>query len=184
MRLLLDEGFPSPPGFDISSMDSSVEVVALRDFDSALVGVGTPDWYLYLRAKEGGFDALVTRDDSQTRQVEELWIMAYTKLSVITWRTPIEDPVREWGQILAYLPTIRRLIEEHGPSIIFLPTPRLNIRNVGKASTKLHKIAKNQGVSAQELRNDARRVVLEELNYRGEPLRFSIAQGHYREPPY
>lgn len=41
MRLLLDEGFPSPPGFDISAVDQSVEVVALRDFDSSLKGIVT-----------------------------------------------------------------------------------------------------------------------------------------------
>jgi hypothetical protein len=45
--LLLDEGFPSPPGFEPAMVDASVEVVALRDFDRSLTGARTPDWYLY-----------------------------------------------------------------------------------------------------------------------------------------
>jgi len=56
MRLLLDEGFPSPPEFEISTVDDSVEVVALRDCDRSLTGTGAPDWYLYLRADRAGFD--------------------------------------------------------------------------------------------------------------------------------
>ena len=44
MRLLLDEGFPSLPGFDGSVLDYSAKIVALRDFDPKLIGVRTPDW--------------------------------------------------------------------------------------------------------------------------------------------
>lgn len=43
MRLLLDEGFPSPPGFRPETVDATVEVVALRHFAPALTGASTPD---------------------------------------------------------------------------------------------------------------------------------------------
>ncbi len=174
MRLLLDEGFPSPPGFDISTVDSTVEVAALRDFDPALVGVRTPDWYLYLRANEKGFEALVTHDYHQLQQAEELWTITNTTLSLITWRRPIEDPIREWGQLLVYLPEIRRLLKEHGPSLVLLPTPRMTKSSLEKASENLNTLAKERQVSAQQLHEEAPRNVLEELNRRGEPGRFPM----------
>jgi len=89
VRLLLDEGFPSPPGFRPETVDARVEVVALREFDQHLTGSSTPDWYLYLRANEAGFDALVTRDWHQSEQIEELWALSRTALSVVTWQTTI-----------------------------------------------------------------------------------------------
>jgi len=49
VRLLLDERFPSPPGFRPETVDATVEVVALRQFDASLAGSSTPDWCLYLR---------------------------------------------------------------------------------------------------------------------------------------
>ncbi len=107
MRLLLDEGFPSPPGFD----------------------------------------ALVTRDWHQSEQIEELWALSRTDLSVITWRRPIEDPIREWGQLLAYLPEIRWMITENGPSIVFLPSPRLDRKNLEKVTGMLGQMAKDLGLS-------------------------------------
>lgn len=176
MRLLLDEGFPSPPGFDISAVDSTVEVLALRDFDRRLIGTGTPDWYLYLRAEEAGFDALVTDDRSQLRQPEELWVILNTRLSLITWRNPGADPVRNWGQLLAYLPEIRRQLQEHGPSLVLLPTPRLNKNNLQKASEELNILAGDRAVSSQELRDQARRTVLKKLHQRGETGLLSLLE--------
>lgn len=168
MRLLLDEGFPSPPGFRPESIDATVEVVSLRQFDAALAGSQTPDWYLYLRAQRAGFDALVTRDWHQSEQIEELWALSRTNLSVITWRRPIEDPVREWGQLLAYLPEIRRMIIENGPSIVFLPSPRLDRNSLKKASAGLGKLAKDLGVSTREIHDQARRIIETELETRDE----------------
>lgn len=172
MRLLLDEGFPSPPGFRAETVDATVEVVALREFDAGLTGSATPDWYLYLRAHEEGFDALVTRDWHQSEQIEELWTLLRTDLSVVTWRRPIQDPVREWGQLLAYLPEIRRMIGEHGPSIVFLPSPRLDMKSVEKATGMLGQLERDLGISTQEVRDKARRIVQEELDSRGELGRF------------
>jgi hypothetical protein len=172
VRLLLDEGFPSPPGFRPESVDATVEVVTLRELDRGLAGSSTPDWYLYLRANEDEFDALVTRDWHQSEQIEELWALSRTTLSVVTWRRPIEDPVREWGQLLAYLPEIRRMIEENGPSIIFLPSPRLDRKNLAKATGMIGQLASDLGLSAQEVRDQARRIIEEELLARGEGERF------------
>jgi hypothetical protein len=172
MRLLLDEGFPSPPGFRPETVDATVEVVALRAFDPTLTGSRTPDWYLYLRADEAGFDALVTRDWHQSEQIEELWALSRTDLSVVTWRRPIQDPVREWGQLLAYLPEIRRMISENGPSIVFLPSPRLERRNLQKATGMLGELATDLGISTQQVRDLARQSVLEGLADRRETERF------------
>lgn len=62
MRVLLDENFPDPPGFDPSDLDALFDVTNLSDQDPGLVGNRTPDWFLYLVAHEAGYDALVTRD--------------------------------------------------------------------------------------------------------------------------
>lgn len=177
MRLLLDEGFPSPPGFGPEVVDASVEVVALRDFDRSLTESRAPDWYLYLRASEARFDALVARDWHQSEQHEELWTLTRTELSVVTWRRPIEDPVREWGQLLAYLPEVRRMIVENGPSVIFLPTPRLSKENLRKASAELGNLARTLSISNNELREQARTSVVNDLERRGEDARFADVTG-------
>ena len=120
MRLLLDENFPNLPDFIPASSAHIAEVVPLHEFDSKLTNTGTPDWLLYLRAAEAGFDALVTRDKSQSDQAEELLALSKTQLSVVTWRKPIDDPLRLWGQLLAFLPDIRQVLDEHGPSMVVL----------------------------------------------------------------
>lgn len=173
MRLLLDEGFPSPPGFSPETVDVSVQVVALRDFDRDLTGARTPDWYLYLRADEAGFDALVTRDWRQSEQPEELWTLTRTRLSIVTWRRHIEDPIREWGQLLAYLPEVRRMISESGPSVVLLPSPRLGRDSLKKASDLLGALAATLAISNTELRHQARTNVLDELSRRGDAARFA-----------
>lgn len=154
-------------------VDATVEVRSLREFDASLAGTSTPDWYLYLRANDAGFDALVTRDWHQSEQPEELWTLSKTNLSVVTWRRSIEDPIREWGQLLAYLPEIRRMLDEHGPSIVFLPSPRLERRNVEKATSMMGLLASDLGISSQQVRDQAREVVEAELDSMGELDRFA-----------
>jgi hypothetical protein len=103
---------------------------------------------------------------------EELWVLSRTELSVVTWRRPIEDSVREWGQLLAYLPEVRRMITENGPSIVFLPSPRLDRKNLEKASGMLGQLAADLGVSTRQIRDQARRIIEEELDSRSELERF------------
>lgn len=170
-RLLLDEGFPSPR-FDPAMLDPALEVVALRDFDQSLVNVKTPDWYLYLRADEAGFDALVTGDLSQSGQAEEMWTLTKTRLSVVTWRRAEEDPVVQWGQVMAYLTEVRRLIRDHGPSIVYLPSARLDTRQLSKAGDQLAIIAGEEGRSVGEIRRQAQRSVEDGLRSREELARF------------
>ncbi len=177
VRLLLDEGFPSPPNFRPEVVDGSVEVVSLRAFDHALAGSRTPDWYVYLRADEGEFDALVTRDWHQSEQPEELWALSRTNLSVVTWKKPVQDPIREWGQLLAYLPEVRRMIETHGPSIVFLPSPRLTGKPE-KATAALGRLAASRKMSVAQLRTEARASVTDDLEEIGEADSFqSVGSG-------
>jgi hypothetical protein len=170
-RLLLDEGFPSPR-FDPVALDPALEVVALRDFDESLVNVKTPDWYLYLRADEAGFNALVTGDLNQSGQAEEMWTLTKTRLSVVTWRRAEEDPVVQWGQVMTYLTEVRRLIREHGPSIVYLPSARLDTRQISKAGDQLSAIADEEGRAVGEIRREAQRSVEDALLRRDELPRF------------
>jgi hypothetical protein len=135
--MLLDENFPAPPGFDPTALDGRIQFTGLRGFDGTLVGRRTPDWYLYLRADEAQFDALVTRDWHQSAQAEEMWALTRTRLSVVTWSDPINDPVAEWGQLLAYMTEILKMIDSHDSCVVLLPHPRLNKRNTLRASDAL-----------------------------------------------
>lgn len=81
--------------------------------------------------------------------------------------------MREWGQLLAYLPEIRRMIVENGPSIVFLPSPRLDRKSLEKATWMLGQLAADLGISTQQMRDQARQIVEEELRRRGETTRFA-----------
>lgn len=164
---------PEPPGFDPAKLDGRISFSHLRSFDSALVGRGTPDWYLYLRAEEARFDALVTRDWRQSAQAEEMWALTRTHLSVVTWSDPINDAVAEWGQLLAYMTEILRLVDSHGNCVVLLPRPRLSKRNVVRASEALGILASDEGRSNHEVRNDARTAIDEWLQRDGEVDRFA-----------
>ncbi|MXZ85875.1 MAG: hypothetical protein F4Z02_09505 [Acidimicrobiia bacterium] len=144
----------------------------MYNFDPDLTDTGTPDWYLYLRAAEAGFDALVTRDKSQAEQPEEMWVLSQTEISVVTWRRPVNDPVLLWGQLVAYLPEIHRLLHDRKSSMLFLPVPRLNRDNLKDPASTLGIRAKQQGVSNQQIRDQARMIVATELRRRGEQQRF------------
>jgi hypothetical protein len=130
-RFLLDQNFPKPV-FDIGSLDAHVEYVHLHDFDPRLARVTTPDWMIYLIAEQAAFTGVVTRDRSQLDQDEELVVLSRNRVSIVTWRRSIEDAVTEWGQLLAYMPLVTRLIEQEGPRIILLPEPRLGSQNADR----------------------------------------------------
>ena len=105
----------------------------LHDLDPRLAKVTTPDWMIYLIAEQASFTGVVTRDKSQLDQDEELVVLSRQKLSVVTWRRAIEDSVTEWGQLLAYMPLVVRMVERLGPRVVLLPEPRLDSHNVQAA---------------------------------------------------
>ncbi len=112
-RLLLDQGFPKPPGFRVEEIDRSIEVVHFGDSYRDLARARTPDWLIYAHAARDGFDALVTRDKAQVDQALEMWVLSrLVGFSVVTWRRRIDDPIQEWGQLLAYLPEVKKQLAQ------------------------------------------------------------------------
>lgn len=181
-RLLLDQGFPKPTGFAISELDRSVEVVHLSEFDPSLAQNSTPDWFLYCRAAEAGFQAFVARDKAQLEQLAEMYVLSRLKsLTVVTWRKGIDDPVREWGQLLAYLPQVRKRVAEAGGRALILPNPTLGGDNQHDPLKTLADEAKKLGISANEARNEARRELTDWLSMIGDEVdRFDDLLGHSR----
>jgi len=161
IRLLLDQGFPNPPGFTVEAIDHTVEVVNLRTFDASLAENSTPDWVLYCVAAAAGFNALVTRDQAQLHQLVEMYVLSRLRaFTVITWKKPIEDPVREWGQLLAYLPEVKKRLQgtpgQPGlPDAILLPAPTLTEQNIVRAADGVGKDARNRGVSHRQAHDEA-----------------------------
>jgi hypothetical protein len=175
LRLLLDQGFPKPPRFKLEDVDSNIEAVHLYDFDRSLSENSTPDWYLYCRAAEAGLDALVTRDFSQAGQELEMYVLTrLPRFVVIAWRKRMDDPVREWGQLLAYLPEIKkRLGQSKPPKVVFLPDPSLTEKNFRDPVQTLGEAATDRGISVNQVRREARQEVTDWLDLRGELDRFA-----------
>lgn len=65
------------------------------------------------------------------------------------------------------------MITENGPSIVFLPSPRLDRKNLGKATDMIGQLATDLGISNQQVRDQAQQVIEEELNARDERDRFA-----------
>ena len=175
IRLLLDQGFPKPPGFNIRDIDATVKVTHLSDFDSNLSDNPTPDWYIYCRAAEAGFDALVTRDHNQLGRIVEMIVLSrLERFAVISWRKPIEDPMVEWGQLLAHLPLIRKRLyaDDFKSSVMLLPKPSLSKDSMEAPSGLLGKIATDRKLSVAQVRHDAWKELMDELSARGELDRF------------
>lgn len=165
MKLLLDQNFPSPI-VDLSSVDATVDVVSLDSFDRRLTRPRTPDWLIYLRAVEGGFDAVVTRDTSQLDEAEEMVALDDSGMNVITWRHAVEDPIQEWGQLLAYLPLVKRRLEGQRSTILLLPRPSLSQDQILRAHARAGEIAAGMNVAFAELRAEARSTMKTELSSR------------------
>ncbi len=154
-RLLLDQGFPNPPGFDVEKVDAGVKATHLYAFDRDLSEQSTPDWYLYVVASLAGFNAFVTRDISQVKQLEEMWVLSRVNLTVITFRQGINDPIAEWGQLLAYLPRIRKHDSNGKSQIIRLPKPTLGTDRFESPNQYLAEMSTSDGISRQELNRRA-----------------------------
>jgi hypothetical protein len=154
-RLLLDQGFPKPPGFDVHDLDKTVEVTHLSDFAPHLAELSTPDWALYCFAAQAGFDAIVARDRQQVDQMAEMWVLTRLKgFLLITFRKGTDDPVREWGQLLAYLPDIKRAANQRKPKVILLPSPTLQSSNLVIPNRPLAKLASQAGISQAQARRE------------------------------
>ena len=161
-RLLLDQGFPKPPGFDAEAVDKMIEVVHLSDWAPDLSEASTPDWVVYCEAAMGGMDAVVTRDFSQTGLAEEMVILStLTRLHLVTFRHGIDDPISEWGQLLAYLPKIRAVMATPGSRrVILLPKPTLQAgNNLRDPREYLVELEQSTQRSAKQIRDDVRRTV-------------------------
>jgi hypothetical protein len=167
----------------VQAVDKRVEYEHIRVFDPSLTREGTPDWLIYLRAAESGrFDGIVTRDISQLEQPEELTALLDTMLTVVTWRHPIEDPIQEWGQLLAYMPHIIRRMElvereaigRKSAHVFLLPRPQLGRDNVERVRALLGKRASRERRSFPDVRAAARAEIGKELHRRSlghlEPL--------------
>ena len=169
--LLLDQGFPKPMTFATAELDRTVEVVHLSDFAPQLAAQPTPDWYVYCAAAEGGFDALVVRDRSQLDQLAEMYVLSrLSSLTIVTWRKGIDDPVREWGQLLAYLPQVKQRCRERGGRAIQLPAPSLTKDSFHDPKQTLSAEARVRKVSVKQVRSDARAEVSDWLRMAGQPV--------------
>lgn len=167
-RFLLDQGFPKPVEA-VQTLLGGVSFTHLYDFDPALAEQEHPDWLLVLAAADGGFEALVTRNNQMiAEEPDALIALCHTDLTLVTWDKVVDDPILEWGQLLGYLPQILRVMGQEGPRILKLPTPRLDKRHIAKASDKARELAPHRfGTSYAELRAGARAQIHQKLGELG-----------------
>jgi hypothetical protein len=169
-RVLLDQGFPVPPGFDPTDLDRMIEYTALYDFDRRLAQISTPDWMVILAAAKGGFNAFVVDDQNIRSEVLDLVALSSTELSLVTWSVGIDDQVTAWAQLLAYMPKIHEKVLELGPSIFILPAARLTRGDhIVKASEVAAKQASKAGTSYAAVRSEAKKRMTAELKRRKRP---------------
>jgi hypothetical protein len=161
---LLDQNFPPPEKFGIPI--HLVKFTHLSDAAPRLVRVHTPDWVVLLFAAGGRYDALVSRDRSQIELNEERVALASTRLSVVTWRRQIDDPVALWGHLLAYLPKIADVIRREGPHIVTLPAIQLGGDNREKVQAFLRRTTSLERSTIPELKSRFRPGMLAELKRR------------------
>jgi hypothetical protein len=135
---------------------------------------------VYCAAAEAGFNALVVRDRSQLDQLAEMYVLSrLSALTVVTWRKGIDDPVREWGQLLAYLPQVKQRCLEAGGRAIQLPTPTLGKDTFYDPRETIGTEASRRGVSVGQVRTEARAEITDWLNLSGEAVdRFDALLGH------
>lgn len=144
----------------MKAIDHTIEVVNLHTFDPSLAETSTPDWVIYCKAASAKFDALVTRDKAQLDQLVEMYVLSRLhSFTVVAWKKPIEDPVREWGQLLAYLPELKKHLQQprqsRSPDVILLPAPTLSEQNIVRAEDKVGRYALKQGISHKQSNDEA-----------------------------
>ena len=106
LRFLLDNNFPEVDVLDPHEVDRSVVFEHIRDWRPDLIEAETPDWLIYFEAELAGFAGIVTHDWHQSVQPEEAFAITQTKLAVVTWQHPPDDPVVSWALVIAYMPEI------------------------------------------------------------------------------
>lgn len=121
---------------------------------------------IYLRAAHDGFDALVTRDLSQTELPEEMLVLTRVRLTLVAFREAVEDPIVEWGQLLAYLPLVRGRNDSKRSQIVLLPRPALSAKNELAPKAALSQIANDLGVAVAQVRREAEASVRDHLGTR------------------
>lgn len=150
-------------------MDRSVKYSYFSDAFPKYAVVTTPDWLVILLAAHGGFDGLVARDRQQLSTPESLVVLSLCQtMSFVTWRRGIDDPVTEWGQLMAYMPLVVGWIDNQGPGVFYLPKPTLDKGMVSKSRSLAGELASDMSVSFPQLAGEAKRVMTEELQRRGE----------------
>lgn len=164
LRFLLDNDFPKPE-WNVHQLDETVEYVHVFDFDAALVEQSTPDWMLQLIADDAGFTGLVTGDYHSIAQDEEVVALEKTTLSIVTWKKGIDNPIVQWGSLLAYMPRIKDLIAREGPHVITLPVPTL-FSNHERTRGIARRYATEQGTTIHELRKQVLPDMVDELRQR------------------
>jgi hypothetical protein len=101
------------------------------------------------------------------------------RLTVVTWRKGIEDPIREWGQLLAYLPQVKRRCLEAGGRVILLPAPSLGSDAFFDPKDKVGSEARTRGASVRQVRAEVRAEIEDWLRWSNEPTgRFDALLGH------
>ncbi len=170
---------------DPQSVDRSVEYEHLRQWRPDLVA-NTPDWMIYLEAELARFTGLVTHDWHQSVQAEEAFAISQTKLAVITWREPPDDPVVSWAMVIAYMPEVKRILAgRRDAPFVFLPSPRLDRRHVQKGTEALGKVASELGISNAQARRTAKASILNHLTTAGlrQELVDLVERKSTRRPP-
>jgi hypothetical protein len=167
LRFLLDQQFPQPV-FDVHALDRTVTYEHFSQFTPGDSKISTPDWMLHLLAADGRFDGVVTLDRSQLDEEAELVALSQAGISVVTWRKGDEDPVVLWGQLLAYMPQVLKVMSQVRPVVVTLPNPRLQLAaNARKPRDLLGEMKARDGVAFPERRRRAVNLMTRELAARG-----------------
>ena len=168
LRFLLDQQFPQPM-FDVQALDHTISYEHFSAHAPAASATSTPDWMLHLIAAEGGFDGVVTLDRSQLDQETELIALALAGVSVVTWQNGDEDPIVLWGQLLAYMPRVRKIMETVRPVVVTLPNPRLQMtKSAVKPREMLAVMKQRDGIDYPQRKLRAVQMMERDLNARGQ----------------
>ena len=110
----------------------------------------------------------MTLDRSQLDEEAELVALSQAGISVVTWRKGDEDPVVLWGQLLAYMPQVLKVMSQVHPVVVTLPNPRLQlVANARKPRDLLGEMKARDGVAFPERRRRAVDLMTRELAARG-----------------